>query len=119
LFARDAAGYPANMARIQGTDNRVELEKRHSRRRKANPENRSEDPEPHHALNNPASDPDPTEFPDPYDRREDPRDPSHVGTPADPDDDEDSPRPNPRAPSTSDPHPPDFDEVKPAKGDEG
>lgn len=119
MFARDAAGYPANMARIQGTDNRVELEKRHSRRRKANPENRSEDPEPHHALNNPASDPDPTEFPDPYDRREDPRDPSHVGTPADPDDDEDAPRPNPRAPSTSDPHPPDFDEVKPAKGDEG
>jgi hypothetical protein len=107
------------MARIQGTDNRAELEKRHSRRRKANPENRSEDPEPHHALNNPASDPDPTEFPDPYDRREDPRDPSHVGTPADPDDDEDAPRPNPRAPSTSDPHPPDFDEVKPAKGDEG
>jgi hypothetical protein len=107
------------MARIQGTDNRAELEKRHSRRRKANPENRSEDSEPHHALNNPASDPDPTEFPDPYDRREDPRDPSHVGTPADPDDDEDAPRPNPRAPSTSDPHPPDFDEVKPAKGDEG
>lgn len=29
----------------------------------------------HHALNEPASDPDPTEWPDPYDRRPDPRDP--------------------------------------------
>lgn len=34
----------------------------------------SKDREPHHALNNPASDPDPTEWPDPYDKREDPRD---------------------------------------------
>jgi hypothetical protein len=32
-------------------------------------------PEPHHALNNPATDPDPTEWPDPYDKRPDPRDP--------------------------------------------
>ncbi|HEX8714836.1 MAG TPA: hypothetical protein VF706_04630 [Solirubrobacteraceae bacterium] len=30
--------------------------------------------DPHHALNNPASDPDPTEWPDPYDRRPDPLD---------------------------------------------
>jgi hypothetical protein len=29
----------------------------------------------HHELNEPASDPDPTEWPDPYDRRPDPRDP--------------------------------------------
>jgi hypothetical protein len=29
----------------------------------------------HHALNEPANDPDPTEWPDPYDRRPDPRDP--------------------------------------------
>jgi hypothetical protein len=29
----------------------------------------------HHALNEPASDPDPTEWPDPYDKRPDPRDP--------------------------------------------
>lgn len=37
----------------------------------------SDEPErdPHHALNNPASDPDPTEWPDPYDRRPDPLDP--------------------------------------------
>jgi hypothetical protein len=31
--------------------------------------------DPHHALNNPVADPDPTEYPDPYDKREDPRDP--------------------------------------------
>jgi hypothetical protein len=35
----------------------------------------SQDREPHHVLNNPATDPDPTEWPDPYDKREDPRDP--------------------------------------------
>jgi hypothetical protein len=39
----------------------MELE-RHSRDPKANPGNRSEDPEPHHTLNNPASDPDPPDF---------------------------------------------------------
>jgi len=31
--------------------------------------------EPHHALNNPVGEPDPTEWPDPYERRPDPRDP--------------------------------------------
>ena len=31
--------------------------------------------DPHHALNNPISDPDPTEWPDPYEKREDPLDP--------------------------------------------
>lgn len=30
----------------------------------------------HHELNQPATDPDPTEWPDPYDRRPDPRYPS-------------------------------------------
>jgi hypothetical protein len=29
----------------------------------------------HDALNRPATDPDPTEWPDPYDKRPDPRDP--------------------------------------------
>ena len=53
----------------------------------------SQDREPHHVLNNPARDPDPTEWPDPYDKREDPRDP----------DDPDSPAPG--ALSTSEPHP--------------
>jgi hypothetical protein len=35
-----------------------------------------EDRDPHHELNNPATDPDPTEWPDPYDKRPDPRDPT-------------------------------------------
>jgi hypothetical protein len=52
------------------------------------------DAEPHHALNNPVRDPDPTEFPDPYEKRPDPRGPDA--------DAEQTPRP----PSTSDPHPP-------------
>src|SRR5436190_24236071 len=39
------------------------------------PGDRSRDPSPHHALNNPAREPAPTEWPDPYERREDPRDP--------------------------------------------
>ena len=38
-------------------------------------EERSPKRDPHHALNQPASDPDPTEWPDPYDKRPDPRDP--------------------------------------------
>jgi hypothetical protein len=57
----------------------------------------SRDRDPHHVLNNPVRDPDPTEWPDPYDKREDPRDPT------DPDGEE--PRPTPGAQSTSEPHP--------------
>jgi hypothetical protein len=58
--------------------------------------------EPHHALENPAEEPDPTEFPDPYERRPDPREEG------------DAPAP----PSTSEPHPPhSYDELKPVKGD--
>jgi hypothetical protein len=53
----------------------------------------SRDREPHHVLNNPVTDPDPTEWPDPYDKREDPRDPSNPGGPV------------PGALSTSEPHP--------------
>jgi hypothetical protein len=34
------------------------------------------EPDVHHALNEPATDPDPTEWPDPYDKRPDPRDPA-------------------------------------------
>lgn len=40
------------------------------------PEDRTRDREPHHALNNPVGEPDPTEWPDPYEQREDPRDPA-------------------------------------------
>ncbi len=59
-----------------------------------------EDRDPHHELNNPATDPDPTEWPDPYDRRPDPRDPA-------PDDEpfgDESHTPT-GATSTSEPHP--------------
>jgi hypothetical protein len=61
----------------------------------------SRDREPHHVLNNPAEDPDPTEWPDPYDKREDPRDPH------DPDGElfGEEARPVPGAQSTSAPHP--------------
>jgi hypothetical protein len=47
----------------------------------------SKDREPHHTLNNPVEDPDPTEWPDPYDKREDPhpRDPHPSKDPEAPD----------------------------------
>jgi hypothetical protein len=57
--------------------------------------------DPHHELNNPATDPDPTEYPDPYDKRPDP---------LDPDEEDDLPlgddaHPPTGATSTSEPHP--------------
>jgi hypothetical protein len=58
---------------------------------------------PHHALNNPADDPDPTEWPDPYDRREDPRDEDH---------------PDAGSRSTSDPHPNQDPEAEPSEAPE-
>ena len=62
--------------------------------------------DPHHELNNPVRDPDPTEFPDPYEKRPDPRDPAAVDTPAMPADPEAGDDAAPRDPSTSDPPPP-------------
>ncbi len=62
---------------------------------------RSNDPEPHHALNNPVGEPDETEWPDPYDRREDPRDQDHPPTGSE---------------STSDPHPSQDPEAEPWEG---
>jgi len=61
------------------------------------PGDRSRDPSPHHALNTPVGEPDPTEWPDPYETREDPRDPAA--------EDGEVPHPAPGATSTSDPHP--------------
>ncbi len=59
------------------------------------------DVEPHHALNTPVGEPDPTEWPDPYDSRPDPRDP--------PDPDQapfgSEPHPATGSTSTSAPHP--------------
>lgn len=65
------------------------------------PGDRSKDPTPHHALNNPVGEPDPTEYPDPYETREDPRDPP------DPDNEPfgEEPHPPTGSRSTSDPHP--------------
>jgi hypothetical protein len=69
---------------------------------------RSKDPSPHHALNNPVGEPDPTEWPDPYERREDPRDP-----PA-----RDEPHPPTGATSTSQPHPSQDLEAEPTEAPE-
>jgi len=58
-------------------------------------------PGPHHALNIPVGEPDPTEWPDPYDKREDPRDPPDPdGMPFGED-----PHPATGGRSTSEPHP--------------
>ena len=66
------------------------------------PGDRSHDPEPHHSLNNPAEEPDETEWPDPYEKREDPRGP------------EGHPHPGDR--STSEPAPPEDPQAEPWEG---
>ena len=73
------------------------------------PGDRSEDQDPHHALNNPVGEPDPTEWPDPYDQRPDPRDP------VDPDEDPlvDPPHTPTGAESTSAPNPKQDPEAEP------
>jgi hypothetical protein len=112
--------------RIDVEDGRKERERRSAERDKmpARPlrpdATDSADSEPHHALSNPAEEPDPTEYPDPYDRRPDPRDPEAVDTPALPSDPEKEELEEhaPRAPSTSEPPPPrNYDEIKPEKGE--
>jgi hypothetical protein len=67
------------------------------------PGDRSNDPEPHHALSNPVGEPDPTEHPDPYEQREDPRD---------------EPHPQTGSHSTSEPHPSQDPEAEPAEAPE-
>jgi hypothetical protein len=64
---------------------------------------RSRDPTPHHALNNPVDDPDPTEYPDPYERRPDPRA---------------EPRPQTGSHSTSEPPPREDLQAEPTEGPE-
>ncbi len=72
------------------------------------------DREPHHALNNPVGEPDPTEWPDPYETREDPRDPPHPdGAPFG-----DQPHPPTGSRSSSSPHPSQDLEVPPPKARE-
>jgi len=60
--------------------------------------------DPHHALNNPVGEPDPTEWPDPYEVRKDPREPSDVR--------EEPRHVPPGATSTSEPHPDQDPEAK-------
>lgn len=76
------------------------------------PEDRTRDRDPHHVLNNPATDPDPTEWPDPYDKRPDPRDPP------DPDEEPFGEQPHPATGSlsTSEPHPAQDPEAEPWEG---
>ena len=67
-------------------------------------------PEPHSPLSQPATDPDPTEWPDPYDKRPDPRVPPPGS---------DDPRPaGPGATSTSEPHPREDPEAEPVEAPE-
>jgi hypothetical protein len=62
---------------------------------------KDEERDPHHELNNPVGEPDPTEWPDPYERRPDPRGPeSPDGMSFG-----DEPHPPPGSTSTSEPHP--------------
>jgi hypothetical protein len=72
------------------------------------PEDRTQDREPHHVLNNPVADPDPTEWPDPYDRREDPRDPGSDDLPFGA-----TPHPPTGSQSTSEPNPKQDPEAQP------
>lgn len=65
------------------------------------PDDRSTDRDPHHSLNNPVGEPDPTEWPDPYEKREDPREAGDPTT---------------GATSTSLPHPSQDPEAEPWEG---
>ncbi len=65
------------------------------------PGDRSKDPEPHDALNNPVGEPDETEWPDPYEKRPDPRFEDHPPTGSE---------------STSEPHPSQDPEAEPWEG---
>jgi hypothetical protein len=69
------------------------------------PGDRSHDADPHHALNHPVGDPDPTEWPDPYDRRADPRAPQDIHG------EEPEAHTDAGATSTSEPHPSDDPEA--------
>jgi hypothetical protein len=74
-----------------------------------------DDTDPHHELNNPAADPDPTEWPDPYDKRPDPRDPAADDEPFG-----DESHTATGATSTSEPHPDqdiEAEQVKPPDRD--
>jgi hypothetical protein len=78
----------------------------------AGPGDRSSDADPHHALNTPVGEPDPTEYPDPYESRADPRDPPDPdGRPFG-----EEPHPPTGSTSTSEPHPSQDPEAEPWEG---
>ena len=68
----------------------MSADEREEPREKTGEGDRSKDPSPHHALNTPVGEPDPTEWPDPSEQRPDPRDEDHPPT---------------GSTSTSEPHP--------------
>lgn len=74
------------------------------------PADRSADPDPHHSLNNPVGEPDPTEWPDPYDTRPDPRDPNGNDVAAGR---SEQPHTVPGSQSTSEPNPKQDPEAQP------
>ena len=74
------------------------------------PEDRTRDRDPHHALNTPVGEPDPTEWPDPYEQREDPRDP------VDQQPFGEAPHTHTGSTSTSEPHPSQDPEAEPWEG---
>jgi hypothetical protein len=76
------------------------------------PGDRSQDPTPHHALNNPVGEPDPTEWPDPYEREPDPRDPLDLAN----EQFGEEPHPPTGSTSTSEPHPSQDPEAEPWEG---
>lgn len=96
----ELSGAPAEFAAGAGGYRRG-MDERRDRPPDPEPGDRSQDESPHHALNNPVGEPDPTEWPDPYERREDPRDPP------DPDGEPfgEEPHPASGSMSTSEPHP--------------
>jgi hypothetical protein len=69
--------------------------------------------DPHHVLNNPVGEPDPTEWPDPYESRPDPLDPGGDG--AGDGDPQAAPHPPTGSTSTSMPHPTQDPEAIPAR----
>ena len=73
----------------------------------ADPDDRTPDRDPHHALNVPVGEPDPTEWPDPYERREDPRAPADVRSVGQ------EPHPPTGSESTSEPNPKQDPEAQP------
>ena len=79
----------------------MSADEREEPRENAGEGDRSKDPSPHHALNTPVGEPDPTEWPDPYEERPDPRDEDHPPT---------------GSTSTSEPHPAQDPEAEPWEG---